>query len=211
MSKLIVFDLDGTLIDSLADIRSAVNHVRRAANLSDISLEQTRLSVGNGADLLIDRTIPQESMEHSAALTLFKEYYQKHSSDLTKLYPQTEACLAQLKDAGFILCTASNKPATACEPILETFGIKKYFSDIIGGSADFPLKPEPAVLLYLKEKYSCKYNFMCGDHYTDLECGRRANFITILAAYGFGDPKNEKPDFTAASFGELTEIILNFN
>ena len=59
--KLLIFDLDGTLIDSLADIRSAVNHVRRAANLSDISLEQTRLSVGNGADLLIDRTIPQES------------------------------------------------------------------------------------------------------------------------------------------------------
>ena len=192
MKNLVVFDLDGTLIDSLADIRNAVNYVRKAAGLEDISLEKTRLSVGNGADLLISRTIPEEAMEHNTALALFKEYYQKHSSDLTELYPQTRECLSRLQDAGCILCTASNKPSSACEPLLESFGIRQYFSEIIGGGTDFPLKPDPAVLLFLKEKYPCQNNFMCGDHYTDLECGRRADFITILAAYGFGNPKNEK-------------------
>ena len=209
MNKLVVFDLDGTLINSLADIRNAVNHTRNAAGLPDISLEETKLAVGNGVDLLIDRTIPADIMPHADALAVFKEYYQKHSSELTELYPGTEAGLAKLKDAGCILCTVSNKPASACEPILEHFGIRKYFSDVIGGSTDFPLKPEPDVLLFLKEKYSCRHNIMCGDHYTDLECGRRAGFNTILAAYGFGDPKNEKPDFTAANFGELTNFVLN--
>ena len=211
MDNLVVFDLDGTLIDSLADIRQAVNHVRNAAGLDDISLDMARRCVGNGADLLIDRTIPEEAMEHNRALALFKEYYQKHNTDLTRLYPQTQECLAKLRKAGCVLCTASNKPASACEPLLESFGIRQYFTEVIGGGAGFPLKPEPDVLLFLKEKYPNMNNFMCGDHYTDLECGRRAGFTTILAAYGFGDPREEKADFTAENFSELTEFILNYS
>ena len=209
MKTLAVFDLDGTLIDSISDIANAVNHVRRAAGMSELDIPFVTKCVGNGAELLIKRTIPEENLEFSCALKTFKEYYQEHTIDTTKCYDKVSEGLATLKDAGITLAVVSNKPTTACFNVLQNLGIADFFTEIIGGDSGFPLKPEPDALLFLKNKYQTVANFMCGDHYTDLAAGSNANFKRIYASYGFGDPRDEKSDFTANHFNEVCRLILD--
>lgn len=204
--KLILFDLDGTLIDSLEDIANAINMTRRDAGLSALDLEAVRLAVGNGADLLIDRTIPEEAMPHDQALAAFKKHYTANSSVKTKLYPGVKEGLEKLKNSGFILGVVSNKPSCACKKILDGYGISCFLEVITGGDSPYPLKPEPDALLAVKEQYSAEVCIMCGDHYTDLEAGRRAGFTTILAEYGFGDPRNETPDIRVSSFSGVIDF-----
>ena len=208
MKTLAVFDLDGTLIDSLADLANAINHTRAAAGLSQLTLDEANSCVGNGVDNLIDKAIPAEAMEHDTAKGIFKEFYSKHSTDFTKLYPGTKESIECLKAAGVICCVVTNKPFAACKVLLDTFGISSIFDEIIGGGSGFTLKPEPEALLYLKEKYNAENCFMCGDHYTDLECARRAGFTSILAAYGFGDPRSEVPVFKAETITHAADMIL---
>ena len=204
--KLILFDLDGTLIDSLEGIAEALNETRKSAGLETLDLETVRLAVGNGAAILIDRTIPATAIAHDKALELFKHNLTLVPAQRTLLYPGVKSGLEELKKSGFTLGVVSNKPSAACKKLLDTYEISPFLTEIIGGDSPYPLKPEPDALLAVKEKISPELCIMCGDHYTDLEAGRRANFTTILARYGFGDPKNEVPDFCAENFAEVVEI-----
>lgn len=203
--KLVLFDLDGTLIDSLEGIAIALNATRRAANLPELDLESVRQAVGNGADILIDRTIPGEALDHAKAIEIFKTHLTLNAGK-TKLYPGVKSGLETLKNSGFILGVVSNKPSAACKKILDTYGISSCLEEIIGGDSPYPLKPEPNALLAVKSRCNPDICIMCGDHYTDLEAGRRAGFTTILAKYGFGDPKSEVPDFCAEDFSGVVEI-----
>ena len=207
-TKLVLFDLDGTLINSLEDIANALNMTRRDAGLSDLDLETVRLAVGNGAALLIQRTIPENSLSNTEALTIFKKHYTANSSVKTHLYSGVREGLETLKNSGFTLGVVSNKPTGACKKILDDYGISCYLEVIIGGDSSYPLKPEPDALLALKERYTPDTCIMCGDHYTDLEAGRRAGYTTILAKYGFGDPKTEMPDVTAEEFSDVVAFCL---
>ncbi len=204
--KLVLFDLDGTLINSLEDIANALNMTRKDAGLPDLNLETVRLAVGNGADLLITRTIPENALSHADAVTLFKKHYTANSSVMTRLYPGVKDGLETLKNSGFILGVVSNKPTAACRKVLDEYGISCFFEVIIGGDSSYPLKPEPDALLAIKEKFSADTCIMCGDHYTDLEAGRRAGFTTILAKYGFGDPRSEVPDTCADNFSGVVDF-----
>ena len=208
MKKLAVFDLDGTLIDSISDIICAVNFVRRQAGLQTLGNEEITKCVGDGAALLVERTVPQGNMPHKQALELFKKYYHEHSVDHTCLYDNVKEGLAKLCEQGYLLCVVSNKPTELCLNVLKIFEIDSYFTEIVGGNSGFALKPSPDALLFLKEKYGAQVCFMCGDHYTDLESGRRAEFKSIRATYGFGDPRGESSDFTAHSFDEVCTIIM---
>lgn len=207
-NKLAVFDLDGTLINSISDIAGAVNFVRKQAKLHALDIETVTKCVGDGAALLIERTVPAEAMDREKALGLFKDYYQQHPIDTTVLYDNVKDGLLRLFESGYTLCVVSNKPTALCLDVLKTFCIDCYLADVAGGDSGFPLKPEPDALLFLKEKYNAGVCFMCGDHYTDLESGRRAKFQTIQAEYGFGDPRREKADFKADSFDKVCSIIL---
>lgn len=204
--KLVLFDLDGTLIDSLEGIADALNATRKDAGLPELDLESVRLAVGNGADILIDRTIPRKALCHDKALEIFKNHLTRDSAEKNRLYPGVKSGLESLKSEGFILGVVSNKPSSACKKILDAYGISNYLTEITGGDSPYPLKPEPDALLALQKRFSPDVCIMCGDHYTDLEAGRRAGFITILAKYGFGDPKNEVPDHCAENFSEVVEI-----
>jgi len=120
--------------------------------------------------------------------------------------------LQDLRSKGIKLAVVSNKNSEYCRRILNALNVESFFSDIIGGDGDYPLKPEPDALNALREKYalSAADCWMVGDHYTDLEAGRRAGFRRIMVTYGFGDTQNETPDYTAASFSEAATIISGF-
>lgn len=212
MAKLIAFDLDGTLIDSRLDLAGAVNYMRCSMGLEPLETERVVHFVGNGAAALVRRAIADAEIDFDEALHRMRAFYFDHITDTTVLYPGVAAGLKQLRDAGNTLAVVTNKPGKETEKILSQLGVREFFADIIGGDSDFPLKPEPDALLYLKQKYNVSDSqcWMIGDHYTDLESGRRAGFRRIFLSCGFGETDGETPDYTAESFSDVSLILSGF-
>ena len=212
MVKLIVFDLDGTLIDSRLDLAGAVNQMRGSMGLEPLATERIVRFVGNGVGNLVRRAIADGDVDFDEALRRMKSYYAEHLVETTALYPGVHAGLEELKNAGILLAVLSNKPGDASRTILEKLGVAGFFADIVGGDSDYPLKPEPDALNALRKKYSFDADgcWMVGDHYTDLEAGRRAEFRRIFVTYGFGEKREETPDYTAADFPEVVNILRGF-
>jgi phosphoglycolate phosphatase len=204
MSQVIIFDLDGTLIDSRQDLTTAVNLTRAYYRLEPLSLETVCSYIGNGARKLIERSLP-EDIYIDDAVPIMKRFYYAHFTDETRLYPGVKEGLQKLIDTGRKLAVITNKPNEAAKIVLEKLGVDKYFDEIIGGGGGHPLKPEPDALLYFANKWNAnvKESWMVGDHYTDLESGARAGMKCCWASYGFGDPKGHKYDLDAKSFADF--------
>ena len=151
-------------------------------------------------------------MDFETALKRMKRFYADHLLESTTLYDGVASGLAELQKAVPHLAVVTNKPAAATLKILEALNVARYFSDIIGGDSEFPLKPAPDALLALQKKYNASATgcWMIGDHYTDLEAGRLAGFRRILVKYGFGDPQTETPDYTVDNFTEIANVIRGF-
>lgn len=209
MTKLIVFDLDGTLIDSRLDLTGAVNYMRASMGLEKLTLDRVVNFLGNGVNSLVRRSIADADVDFEEALQRMKTFYADHLVESTVLYPGVKSTLKELSKRGVKLAVFSNKPTLPATSILEKLGVANSFCDIIGGDAKWPLKPEPDVLNTLCQKYNFEPAncWMVGDHYTDLEAGRRAGFTRVLASYGFGDPKSEIADHIISNFTELLNLI----
>lgn len=210
MRKCAIFDLDGTLIDSRADLVNAVNWVRTCFALPPLPFEQVVAYVGNGIRLLLTRALERSGVELEPALKIMAEYYDANCLANTKLYPGVADGLRRLHVAGIPMAVITNKPQFATEKILNGLGIAGYFSAVIGGDSIFPLKPDPASLLFFNEECgaSPEISWMLGDHHTDLEAARRAGMRRCFADYGFGKRHDETYDFKAACFAEFVALCL---
>lgn len=208
MRKLLVIDLDGTLADTRADLANAVNFMRAKFSLIPLAQDFIISKVGDGISALIARTTP-EVENQSLAVREMKEYYSRHLLDETALYPGAKDTLVALKSRGVTVALFSNKPQSACREILSGLGVAELFDFILGGEADFPLKPDPAALNYLQQttRISLENCFMFGDNHTDLAAARRADFRSIFAAFGFGKKATEAADFTVDSFDKILPIV----
>ena len=206
---LMVFDLDGTLIDSKRYLSVAINFMRARYGLPEVSVDTAKTFVGNGAKTLVHRALGTErEADFDAALRCYREYYAAHQLVHTVLYPGVAEGLEKLRRNGIVLAVVTNKPSSDASAILKGLGVADELAEICGGDSGMPLKPEPDALLNMKERFVARNCWMVGDHYTDLEAGRRAGFFRVFARYGFGQPREEVPDMTVDSFAELVEAAL---
>ena len=205
---LMVFDLDGTLIDSMRDLAVAINFMRARYGLSEVDLDTAKTFVGNGAKTLVHRALGNCEADFDEALKCYRDYYAAHQLVHTGLYPGVAEGLEELRRNGVTLAVVTNKPSSDALAILKGLGVADELAEICGGDSGLPLKPEPDALLHVKARFGAATCWMVGDHYTDLEAGRRAGFFRVLARYGFGQPREEVPDMIVDSFSELVEAAL---
>lgn len=203
--QLLIFDLDGTLIDSRADLAAGINHMRMHFGLEPLPLETVVGCIGNGVRRLVEGSLQGADVDVDEALRINKEYYYSHLIVHTKLYEGVEHGLRSLAAAGHKLAVLTNKPGDASRQILEYFRIGDTFSAIIGGGDVENLKPEPDGALRCMEVSGADAadTWMIGDHCTDLATAANAGIRSAFVQYGFGEERGGKPDVYFASFSEL--------
>jgi phosphoglycolate phosphatase len=212
MIKLIVFDLDGTLIDSLSDLTDAVNHTRTSFNMSLLTEHEVKECIGEGAKRLIELALPGLSEARlQEALQSFLNYSSQHIVEKTELFPDVIATLSTLKEKGYILTVASNKNEPHCKEILRLLNANHYFDAILGAESAAERKPSPAPILHLMKQFalSASETIMIGDSINDILAGKRAGVMTIGCEFGYGK-HNElcDADHTISDFQQIPPLIF---
>jgi len=197
---LVVFDLDGTLVDSAADLASAVNATlaRIAPTAPPLPLDRIRSFVGHGAGTLVARSLEEAGLPHRPedVLSLYLEVYRGRMLETTALYPGVAEALDALR--GHALAVLTNKPGDMSRAILEGLGVASRFARICGPEDVPRRKPDPAGLLWLMADAGVgpRATAMVGDSPVDVRTGRAAGVLTVGVSYGL-DPEGlraEPPD-----------------
>jgi phosphoglycolate phosphatase len=211
-----LFDLDGTLADTLADIAASTNHLRERHDLRHASLEVVRSFVGDGARTLIRRALhevlPADPQAREGMLdAAFAAYAEHHLAQCTRtvqLYPGVRAHLEQLAAAGHPLAVTTNKPERFAVMIVRHLGLHELLPVIVGGDTLPVRKPDPAPLRHALQQLGCgerDRGTMVGDGVQDLRAGKALGCRTIACLFGFGEParlRSEGADVFWRAFGE---------
>ena len=212
MPGLIVFNLDGTLIDSRFDLAGAVNHIRASMGLEPASEERLVSFSGGVALNLMRRAIADGEIDAETALERMKRYYADHITSTIRLYPGVRDGLAELHQSGVKQAVVTNRGTGEATGILRRFGIDGFIDTVVGGDCDYPLKPAPDALTALRNSFELPVTgcWLFGDCASDLEAARRAGFRRVFARYGIGEAGEETPDFEVGSFAEFVTAIRGF-
>ncbi len=210
---LIVFDLDGTLIDSRRDLAESANQLLAERGGAPLDLETVTQMIGDGAVQLVRRTFAASGLEADEdGLSRFLEIYDTRLVKTTKPYPGVPHVLAQL--SGHARAVLTNKPRKPAEWILEVLGLRHHFVEIVGGDGPFARKPDPEGLQYLIETHHAApaTTVLVGDSPSDVETARRAGTRCCIVSYGFGfsafeDGKVGDGIGVAGSTGELVQAL----
>jgi phosphoglycolate phosphatase len=208
----IVFDLDGTLIDSRFDIANAANHALGVAGFATLSVPEIASYVGDGARPLLARAarLDPEAPELDGLLKAFLAYYAAHPTDHTQLLPGAHEALAELSHLPLALCT--NKPRSITDAVLANLRLPVRFAAIVGGG-DLPKsKPDPLPLLHIAERLSLNpaQLVIVGDGPQDILCAKAAGARSIAVEGGMQALERllaTKPDLVLKSLSGLPEVI----
>ncbi len=188
LHRLIVFDLDGTLVDSRRDLADSANQLIEERGGSRLSEDAIGRMVGEGAAVLVRRALVAAGLPDTpAALPRFLEIYDSRLLDNTRLYEGVEPVIRAARIGGRV-AVLTNKPVRPSRRILDALGVGALFEDVVGGDGPLPRKPDPAGLEELMRRagVSPGATLMVGDSVIDHETARRAGVRCCLAAYGFG-------------------------
>ncbi|MBL8229826.1 MAG: HAD-IA family hydrolase [Bryobacterales bacterium] len=212
--RLLIFDLDGTLIDSQQDLVNAVNAARVHMGFAELAAETIHSYVGNGAPVLIRRAMGPDAPDADVerALAFFLQYYRAHMLDYTVLYPGVRESLDAFRDGGIPMAVLTNKPAHIAEAIIDGLGVARHFFRIYGGNSFEQKKPDPVgVHALLRESGVARdLALMVGDSAVDIRTARNAGIPACGVTYGFQPEslKAEPPDYLLDRMPELVPIVL---
>lgn len=205
---LLIFDLDGTLIDSKLDLAHAVNATRLHAGLEPLDNELVYSYVGNGAPVLIRKALGPAYTD--AALDYFLAYYREHMLDYTVLYPGVLETLDILLERGHPMAVLTNKPVRISEAIVEGLGMSRHFFRVYGGNSFEQKKPDPiGITTLMSEAPDGGGAMMVGDSAVDIKTARNAGIPSCGVTYGF-QPETltaEPPDYLIDRLPELTALL----
>lgn len=228
--RLLVFDLDGTLIDSRQDLVQSVNATLQHLGLPQLPEAVVASYVGDGAALLVRRALglappssgsrpvplpaltPSQAEQLEDALAWFLQYYHQHQLDCTRLYPGVEEALPSLKES-HRLAVLTNKPLRNTMGILDGLGVLPLFDRVYGGDSFPHKKPDPTGLRALLDEFSAAAGatLMVGDSHVDIRTGHNAGVWTCGVTYGFAPQSlaDHEPAFVVDTFPQLVDIIQN--
>lgn len=211
MAPVLIFDLDGTLVDSKKDLTSSVNHVRSTFHLPELTEYEISSFIGDGAQMLIQRALGADAApaDVHSGLQLFLSYYREHMLDQSVLYPGVDETLGRLGD--FQLAVLTNKPIRFSRNMLDGLGILHRFAAVYGGNSFQQKKPDPVGIFQILTDTSgqAEKTWMIGDSAVDVLTGRNAGVKTCGVSWGYATDsfKTTPPDFLIHRFEELEELV----
>ena len=214
--KLLIFDLDGTLIDSRLDLVHSVNAMLRHFDRAELPDEVVASYVGDGAPVLIRRALgdPEDQSKVKEALEYFLTYYRVHKLDHTRLYPGIKQMLMTVRGSNGLcreLAILSNKPVVPSRAIVEALGLSEFFTQVYGGNSFPTKKPDPEGIRKIlgDAKANPAEAVMIGDSAVDVITGRNAGLWTCGVTYGFAPHtlSEAPPDVCVDSVEELRQLF----
>ena len=218
--KVIIFDLDGTLINSAPDLALALNHMLKTVNRAEFSEDIIDGWVGNGASTLVKRALSgQTQIDNNLdtqlcedALKIFLAFYAKNLCVDTHAYPDVLNTLQRLQKEGYILALVTNKPFAFVEPILKGLGLTDLFEVVLGGDSLKERKPSPMPLEYVcnELKVTHKECVMVGDSKNDILAATAAHMHSIGVSYGYNYGESidtYKPDVIIDNFKDILKYF----
>ncbi len=203
--RAVVFDLDGTLIDSEPDIRGALNRLLAERGLAPLPATIVTKMIGDGVRVLVERGLAHYGQPATAAdVAAYLADYEAHAVDETAVYPGIPQALAALRQAGHALAVCTNKPAAAAREVLELLGLETFFSVVTGGDSTPYRKPDPRHLAATLAALGTDDAIMIGDHANDMAAAHGLGVPSIFAEWGYGEAAG---DFTASSAEMLPDLV----
>lgn len=211
--RALIFDLDGTLIDSKLDLIHSVNAMLREMRRPQLAAETISAYIGHGAPQLVARAMGGAAKEEELkqALQFFLGYYEEHKMDNTCGYPSVQETLAELSHIPMAVLT--NKPERISIRILESLGLAKYFRAIYGGNSFESKKPDPFGANKIVREFgiAATETLIVGDSEVDVQTARNAGIPVAAVNYGFGvhDRKIYPADIYLDHFADLADVVRN--
>lgn len=211
MVSLVIFDLDGTLLNTIDDLGTAVNYALGVHNFPLHEIGEYPKMVGNGVRKLIERALPEDRRDEAtidAMLADFRTYYDAHLHDFTKPYEGIKPLLAELEGRNISLAVASNKYESAVKALIANLFPDTHFASVCGKTDDYPSKPDPSIVFrILSECPTPKSQVLyVGDSAIDMETAHRAAIKSVGVTWGFR-PKSELTALADCIIDEPHEVI----
>ena len=210
--QALLFDLDGTLVESTADLVASGNWLRARHGLPALESHVIAGFVGDGVESLMRRLLAKPEGDVRDSVEAFLLHYHEHCLDQTRLYPAVAATLEALQSRGYAMAVVTNKPERVSRRILEGLGVAKRFGSVVGGNTCAHKKPHPEPLFKACGDLSCepKRGLMVGDSRVDVEAGHNAGMPSVGILGGIADEslmKSAAPEVLIQGFERLLEIL----
>ena len=216
MKKLVIFDLDGTLLNTIADLAHSTNYALNKLGYPTHEIEKYNFMVGNGIDKLFERALPEEEKSKENVLRVRKEfvpYYDIHNADDSRPYPGIPELLSYLQDAGVQIAVASNKYQAATQKLVDHYFPEIHFTAVLGQREGVKVKPDPIIVSDILEiaKVAKEEALYVGDSGVDMQPAANAGVTACGVTWGFR-PRTEleefNPSYIADTAGEIKNLIL---